>query len=131
MFVENGIQKKAMMILAGLAAMPSIASAATGEVQSNKYCAPYSDPCQPKQEQQVPDETPVVTGLSVQELAEAKTLVTELNQLDVVTATEMNLTKAPVIPYRYNQPAPEAVDAARAKNLERLAKLRAMIEAAK
>lgn len=125
--MENSVQRKARMILAGLAAMPAIATAKAGSevIQSNGYCAPYSD-C---------DESSAnltqVTGLSAQELKQGRDLVSELNQLDVVTAKEIVLTKAPRVPYMYNMPVPAEVDSARVKNLERLTKLRAMIEAAK
>jgi hypothetical protein len=126
MKMGNDIQLKAKMILAGLAAaVPAIATANTDGVQTQSYCAPYNEQCQ------APSEDSKVTGLTDAELAEGKQLVQELNQLDVVTVTEINLTKAPRNPYRYNFPDPADVADAKSKNLERLAKLRAMIEAAK
>ena len=65
------------------------------------------------------------------ELRQARELVSQLNAQDIVTVQSVNLTKAPRIPYLYNLPAAGEVDDARMQNLRRLAKLRAMIEAAK
>jgi len=125
--MENTVQRKARLILAGLAALPAIAMASgnVNQVQSNSYTDPEKETLEDLSDLQ---ET---TGLSKQELAEGKTLVHELNQLDVITVKEINLTKAPRIPYMYNMPLPAEVDAARVQNLERLAKLRNIIEAAK
>lgn len=126
--MENPIQRKAKLILAGLAAMPVVAASAADaqQIQPSAYCSNYSD-CQDNSNA----ELRVTTGLTTEQLEEGRQLVRELNQLDVVTAKEINLTKAPRIPYFYNMPNPAEVDAARTKNLERLTKLRNMIEAAK
>jgi hypothetical protein len=123
----NDIQKKAKLILAGLAVMPAMASAA----QTNAYHCPYnvcdSEDVLDQSEQMLSQ----VTGLSVAELRAGKDMVRELNSLDVISVREVNLTQAPRISYHYNMPLPVDVQAARAKNLERLEKLRHIIEAAK
>lgn len=123
--MESDVQRKARLLLAGLAAMPMMAAANPNQIQPNSYCSPYAD-CQ-----EIPDEQIELTGLTAQELREGRSLVNELNLLDVIKVQELVLTKAPRIPYRYNMPEPTDVEAARLKNLERLAKLRLIVEAAK
>lgn len=124
--MENNAQRKARLILAGLAALPTIATAQSNpnKVQFNAYCSPYTDECVP--EENLSKES----GLSRQELNESRQLVKELNQLDVVTATQVNIERAPRQPYNM-PPLQSDIDEARKENLERLAKLRTMIEAAR
>jgi len=78
--MENTVQRKARLILAGLAALPAIAMASgnVNQVQSNGYTDPE------KETQEDLSDLQETTGLSKQELAEGKTLVHELNQLDVI-----------------------------------------------
>lgn len=128
--MENNLQRKAKMILAGLAAVPAVGAANDSQsVQVSRYCSPYSDNC--NIEQQAQEEVVSHSGLNEHELQEARRLVTELNSLDVVTATDLKLDKARGIPYRYNMPDSRDLERVRSKNLDRLGKLRAMIEAAK
>ncbi len=89
--MDNSVHKKANLILAGLAIMPSLATASNSvrEAQPNAYCSPYSE------NQKVPNNLDETTGLSVQELQEGKDLVRVLNQLDVVAVSRLNLTEAP------------------------------------
>ncbi|MES2856214.1 MAG: hypothetical protein V4692_10145 [Bdellovibrionota bacterium] len=122
----NDVTLKAKMILAGLAALPGIATAAANDqVQANVYCSPYSE------SGEASDMTAGLTGLTANELCQAQNLVGELNRLDVVVVEQMKLKKAVTVPYRYNIPDPSDIAAARETNLERLVKLRKMIEAAK
>lgn len=124
--MESDIQRRARLLLASLAAVPVIAgTVANAEVQPNAYRLPYGD------DQAVDFETGTFTGLTQAEIRESRELINTLNALDVVTVDKLNLTKAKPIPYRYNMPEQQDVQNARIKNLERLAKLRSMIEAAK
>lgn len=123
--MENNVQRKARLILAGLAVMPAMASAAMPEVQANGYSSPYGE------NEELPVDLMTTTGLTRAELQEGKDLVRQLNQLDVISVREINLTQAPTVPYRYGIPDPQDLSAARSENLERLVKLRNIIEAAK
>lgn len=120
------IQQKAKLILAGLATVPAVGLAITdATIQNSPYRSPYSEP------EQEPATTPNFTGLTREELRDAEALVKTLNRLDVVSVKDVNLSKARGVPYRYNIPEQSDIQEARIQNLERLAKLRAMIEAAR
>ncbi len=123
------LKTKSKLMLAGLLGAGSYEAVAQGasdtvEVVSNRYGYGYGD------NHVVPDsQLEMYTGLSQSEIHESRKLSRALNSLQIVEVKDMKLDQAPGNMNRYGLPEPEDREQARSNNIERLNRLRKLVEA--